>query len=89
MVLSILLDQSKSLNTAQQGCMIAVFLGLNLSLNMMGKYVLGTSGFRFAIALTICHLVSSTICLAFIFYSRPSSLSNETKASESGASRDL
>ena len=60
MVLSILLDQSKTLNTAQQGCMIAIFLGLNLSLNMMGKYVLGTFGFRFAIALTICHLVSNT-----------------------------
>ncbi len=61
MVLSVLLDQSKPLSTPQQGCMIAVFLGLNLSLNMMGKFVLGTYGFRFAAALTICHLVGISL----------------------------
>lgn len=52
------LDQSRPLSTGEQGLMIAVFLGLNLSLNMLQKYVLGTYGFRFAVALTISHLVS-------------------------------
>ena len=58
-MLSQILDQSRPLNTWQQAVMIAAFLGLNLSLNMMGKFVLGVYGFHFAVAVTICHLVSS------------------------------
>lgn len=66
MVFAILLDQSKPLSRPQQGLMIAVFLGLNFSLNMIGKFVLGTYGFRFAVTLTICHLVSTQDFLSFL-----------------------
>lgn len=44
-------------------CLIAVYLCLNSSLNMINRYVLGIYGFSFPMLLTICHMTFGFVAL--------------------------
>lgn len=44
-------------------CLVAVYLALNSSLNMINRYVLGIYGFAFPMLLTICHMLFGFVAL--------------------------
>ncbi len=43
--------------------LIALYISLNSSLNMMNRYALGIYGFTFPILLTICHMMFAFVVL--------------------------
>lgn len=44
--------------------LVVIYLGLNIGLNMMNKWMLGIYGFKFPLLLTVCHQIFSFLALA-------------------------
>jgi drug/metabolite transporter (DMT)-like permease len=57
---------------------IALYLGLNSSLNLLNRYTLGHAGFRFPVTLTCAHLLFQTLALAPLVATRGGSNHAET-----------
>ena len=53
---------------------LAAFLCLNVTLNLMNKWALSTYGFRFPILLTACHMAFSFIALLPVMLSKTAKL---------------
>jgi drug/metabolite transporter (DMT)-like permease len=58
---------------------IALYLGLNSSLNLLNRYTLGHAGFRFPVTLTCAHLLFQTLALAPLVATRGGSSSNHAE----------
>ena len=51
-------------NMIRTGMIVATYLGLNSSLNLLNRYTLGHAGFRYPVSLTCFHLVFQLCSLA-------------------------